>query len=127
MFSHYHVAYRGPAQDVERVVHAAGGLELQVIDSNDQALEDNSAHWDMYNPHPYAPQPFLGHYLEQCRLWGKSPIDPYRTSFLTMYVNPSDPRLGDSNYLDQARHLAAPYDLVLRPIPPLPPLTAPGP
>lgn len=128
VLSKHHVPYRGPAQDVDRVKAGRARPILDVNGSNDNALADNPYHWDKYNTHPYQPQAFFDTYLRQCVLYGKSPVDPYRTAFITMYMSPGDPRLSDSAYMQEANQQAAPYPLVVHPTPRFPlPLARPAP
>ncbi len=81
----YGISGRGPAQDVwELTQETEGLLQERVAYSNDQALGDGGKLPERldYPLKKYSPEAFTEWYLKVCAFTGKSPTEPYRTSFV---------------------------------------------
>lgn len=83
------IAYRGPAQDVWTMNSNAGALTADVSYSNDQALGDGGRLPNAleYPLTPYSREAFMDWYIRLCAFTGKSPSDPYKTSFVYLLAN----------------------------------------
>ncbi len=80
------VALRGPAQDTWSV-NADKKMGLEVERSNDQSLGDGGGVPDAleYPLSVYEREGFFRAYIRLCAYSGKSPSDPYLTSFVATY------------------------------------------
>lgn len=84
------IIIRGPAQDVRIMkANSEGGFELKDHFSNDQAWGESRDHGVSYEKffdqnRLFSPvsRIFLDWYLDRCLNYGKSPVEPYKTSFV---------------------------------------------
>jgi hypothetical protein len=116
------IAYRGPAQDVWQIDEDEDrSPRIHSVESNDNAVRERAVGRSRFSPRAYNQATFLRQYLQQCAMWGKSPMDIYTTSFVVARLEPDDPRLENDDFAAGILHLAHPYPVVIRPSPPGPP------
>lgn len=83
IFVEQKISLRGPAQDVWVMDARNQKMQLSVAYSNDQALGDGEGLLDTeYTATMYHKDDFFSSYLRLCAAMGKSPAEPYLTSFV---------------------------------------------
>lgn len=109
IFDKLGIAFRGPAQDVMYgTVDSSGKFCLQTGPSNDQAMNGIGL-FPGYRKtfeklrEPYDPTKFLGYILDQCADEGKSPKDPYRTSFVNLVLDQNNQNIAERDFLISAQ------------------------